>query len=225
MGLSKGRVKAWFNKKIIDPLLHILCRGSEPKQLAFSATLGIPWEYFSISFQFVCCFETGVHVFLCGVAIAFFGSTCHAPTVMLANIIATPVELALVVPFLRLGEKVTVGPHFPLTSDALKKVFTGQASHEVFLSIGNALLGWLVATPFFFTALYVVLLPCFKFLVCKFGTVASTPKTPTHIDIKLNPKPRFVLLSTKQHWDGDKYKKRGRGWEMTNLNFLDTGTA
>jgi len=43
-----------------------------------------------------------------------------------------------VVPFLRLGEKVTGGPHFPLTSDALKKVFTGQASQEVFLSIGNA---------------------------------------------------------------------------------------
>lgn len=42
------------------------------------------------------------------------------------------------VPFLRLGEKVTGGPHFPLTSDALKKVFTGQASQEVFLSIGNA---------------------------------------------------------------------------------------
>ena len=33
-------------------------------------------------------------MFLCGVAIAFLGSACHAPTVMLANIIATPAELA-----------------------------------------------------------------------------------------------------------------------------------
>ncbi|KFK32023.1 hypothetical protein AALP_AA6G190100 [Arabis alpina] len=181
MGLWKGRLKAWFNKKITDPLLQILRRGTEPKQLAFSAALGITLGIFPIC---------GVPVFLCGVAIAFLGSACHAPTVMLANIMATPVELALVVPFLRLGEKVTGGPHFPLTSDALKKVFTGQASQEVFLSIGNALLGWLVATPFFLVTLYVMLLPCFKILVRKFGAVPSTPKTDA--ETELNPKPRVA---------------------------------
>jgi uncharacterized protein (DUF2062 family) len=104
-------------------------RGAEPKQLAFSAALGITMGVFPIC---------GVTVLLCGVAIASLGSLCHAPTVMLANFIATPIELSLVVPFLRLGEKITGGPHFPLTSDALKKVFTGQASRDVFLSIGNA---------------------------------------------------------------------------------------
>jgi len=45
---------------------------------------------------------------------------------------------SLVVPFLRFGEIITGGSHFPLTSDALKKVFTGEASHEVLLSIAHA---------------------------------------------------------------------------------------
>lgn len=45
---------------------------------------------------------------------------------------------SLVVPFLRFGEIITGGSHFPLTSDALKKVFTGQASHEVLISIAHA---------------------------------------------------------------------------------------
>lgn len=36
---------------------------------------------------------TGVTVFLCGVAIALLGSHCHAPSVMLANFMATPIEL------------------------------------------------------------------------------------------------------------------------------------
>ncbi|OAP17432.1 hypothetical protein AXX17_AT1G34210 [Arabidopsis thaliana] len=121
----------------------------------------------------------GVTVLLCGVAIASLGSLCHSPTVMLANFIATPIELSLVVPFLRLGEKITGGPHFPLTSDALKKVFTGQASRDVFLSIGNALLGWLIAAPFVIVALYIMFLPCFKILVRKFSSVDSTAKTPT----------------------------------------------
>ncbi len=45
------------------------------------------------------------------------------------------------VPFLRFGEYVTGGPHFPLTSDALKKVLTLQASQEVLLSIAHAVSG------------------------------------------------------------------------------------
>ncbi|TKY49921.1 hypothetical protein E2542_SST27370 [Spatholobus suberectus] len=71
-------------------------------------------------------------------AIALRGSFCHAPTVMLANFIATPIELSLVVPFLRFGEFISGGSHFPLTSDALKKVLTGQASREVILTVAHA---------------------------------------------------------------------------------------
>lgn len=46
------------------------------------------------------------------------------------------------IPFLRFGEVVTGGPHFPLTSDALKKVLKGQASQEVFQSIFHAVGDW-----------------------------------------------------------------------------------
>ncbi|KAJ6942422.1 hypothetical protein NC652_008290 [Populus alba x Populus x berolinensis] len=122
---------AWLDKKIVDPLYQILRRGLEPKQLAFSTALGIALGIFPIC---------GVTVLLCGLAIALLGSLCHAPTVLLANFIATPIELSLVVPFLRLGEVMSGGPPFPLTSDALKKVLTGQASREVILSIAHATL-------------------------------------------------------------------------------------
>ncbi|KAJ6693199.1 hypothetical protein OIU85_004008 [Salix viminalis] len=132
MAIPKMGLMAWFNMKIVDPLNQILRRGLEPKQLAFSTALGITLGIFPIC---------GVTVLLCGVAIAFLGSLCHAPTVLLANFIATPLELSLVVPFLRFGEVMSGGPHFPLTSDALKKVFTGQASREVILSVVHATQG------------------------------------------------------------------------------------
>ncbi|KAI3464250.1 hypothetical protein Pfo_020913 [Paulownia fortunei] len=160
---------SWFRKKVVDPLLQILRRGTEPKQLAFSAALGITLGVFPIC---------GITVFLCGIAIAVLGSLSHAPTVMLANFIATPIELSLMVPFLRFGEFITGGPHFPLTSDAFKKVLTGQASQEVLQSIFHALLGWLVAAPLILGALYLLSLPCFKILVRKFGAVPSSPKKP-----------------------------------------------
>ncbi|PNX97019.1 hypothetical protein L195_g020237 [Trifolium pratense] len=129
MAIGNTGITNWFHKKITDPLLAILHRGAEPNQLAFSAALGITLGVFPIC---------GVTVFLCGVAIALLGSYCHAPTLMLTNFMATPIELSLIVPFLRFGEVLSGGPHFPLTSDALKKVLTGQASHEIILSIVNA---------------------------------------------------------------------------------------
>ncbi|XP_077231794.1 uncharacterized protein LOC143864831 [Tasmannia lanceolata] len=173
----------WLNKKIIDPLVEILRRGAEPKQLAFSAALGITLGVFPIC---------GVTVFLCVLAIGLLGNHCHAPSVMLANFVATPIELSLVVPFLRLGEVISGGPHFPLNSDALKKVVTGQASREVLLSFVHALLGWLIAAPFILGALYVVFLPCFKLLVHKFSSLPPSPKKLLHPHTEVKLKIRDV---------------------------------
>ncbi|KAG6659142.1 hypothetical protein CIPAW_03G012600 [Carya illinoinensis] len=179
MATSRIGLAPWFHNKVIDPLLQILRRGAEPKQLAFSTALGITMGVFPIC---------GVTVFLCGMAIALLGSRCHAPSVMLANFIATPIELSLVVPFLRFGEILSGGPQFPLTADALKKVLTGQASWEVLLSVAHALLGWLVAAPFILATLYVILLPCFKLLVHKFSSIPSSPNkqpnSPSNVRLK-----------------------------------------
>jgi len=171
-------ITPWFRKKILDPLLLILRRGAEPNQLAFSAALGITLGIFPIC---------GVTVLLCGMAIAVLGSLCHAPTVMLANFIATPVELSLMIPLLPFGEVISGGPHFPLTSDALKKLLTGKASWEVLQSVLHALLGWVIAAPFILAALYIIFLPCFKILVRKFSTVPSSPKKAlaSHTEVRL----------------------------------------
>ncbi|XP_044475917.1 uncharacterized protein LOC123203561 isoform X1 [Mangifera indica] len=177
----------WFNKKVIDPLLQILQRGAEPKQLAFSTALGLTLGVFPIC---------GVTVFLCGMAIAVLKSHCHAPSMMLANFIATPIELSLVVPFLRFGEALTGGPHFPLTSDALKRVLTGKASQEVLLSVGHALMGWIVASPFILTAQYMIFLPVFKLLLKKFSTIPLSPQRPLHSHSEIKLKTSLIVSGT-----------------------------
>ncbi|KAL5714683.1 hypothetical protein ACHQM5_016612 [Ranunculus cassubicifolius] len=183
--ISKIPGMSWFNRKIVDPIYQILRRGAEPKQLAFSTALGITLGIFPI---------VGIPMLLCGAAIALLRSHCHPASVMLANFIATPIELSLVVPFLRFGEVITGGPHFPLTSDALKKVITGQASKEVLLSVFRALLGWLVASPLILVVLYLALLPCFTILVHKFSNRPPSPKTPllSQLSAEINLKVRDV---------------------------------
>ncbi|XP_039006241.1 uncharacterized protein LOC120133794 [Hibiscus syriacus] len=163
-----GKVKGWLNQKIVDPMVQILKKGAEPKQLAFSIALGFTLGVFPIC---------GVTVLLCGMAIAVLGSLANAPAVMLANFLATPMELSLMVPFLRFGEALTGGEPFELTSDALNKVITGQASSELLFSIARALLGWFVAAPIILGTLYLMFLPIFKFLVPKFS---SAPEQKDH---------------------------------------------
>lgn len=164
---ARGGLGGWIRLKIVDPLIVILKRGVEPKQLALSAALGLTLGIFPIC---------GVTVLLCGIAATLLGSTIQAPTLMLANFIATPIELSLVIPFLRVGEFITGGAHLPLTSDALKKLITGQASHEVLLGVGHALIGWLVTAPFIFMVLYILFIPIFKFSVRKFSHHPPSPK-------------------------------------------------
>ncbi|XP_072953256.1 uncharacterized protein [Typha angustifolia] len=163
---------SWIDKKIIDPLMQIIKRGAEPSQLAFSTALGVTLGVFPIC---------GTTVILCGIAIASLGHRCHAPSVMLANFVATPIELSLVIPFLRLGEAISGGPQFALTPDAFKKVITGQASREVLFSILHALLGWFIAAPFILAALYIIFLPCFKFLVHKFTSLPASPQAEINV--------------------------------------------
>ncbi|KAL8110126.1 uncharacterized protein LOC141673076 [Apium graveolens] len=160
---------SWLQEKFFDPLLVVLQRGAEPSELAFSAAVGITFGIFPIC---------GVTVFLCGLAIAALGSRCNAPTVIMANCIATPVELSLIIPFLRLGEFLTGGDHFPLTSDALKMIFKGQASQEILQSVFRAMLGWLVAAPIILAALYLVFLPCFTIMVRRYNSGPPSPRTP-----------------------------------------------
>ncbi|KAG0500952.1 hypothetical protein HPP92_001024 [Vanilla planifolia] len=173
----------WLKRKIVDPLMQILRKGAEPKKLAFSTAIGITLGLFPIC---------GVTAILCGMAIAMLRSRCHAPSVMLANFIVTPVELSLVIPFLRLGELLTGGPHFPFTADALKKVLMGQASREALFGVLHALLGWFIASPFILVVLYAVLLPCFKYLVQRFSIKPLSPRIPLHSLQDINIKIRDV---------------------------------
>ncbi|KAG0485138.1 hypothetical protein HPP92_009217 [Vanilla planifolia] len=183
MSIWEFGLVAWLNKKIVDPLLQIITKGAEPSLLAFSTALGLTLGIFPIC---------GVTVFLCGLAITSFGKRCHAPTVMLANFIATPIELSLVIPFLRLGELITGGPSFPLTPDALKKVLMGQASRDVLLSIVHALLGWTIAAPVILTALYYVFVPTFRYLVHRFSSVSSSQEKNSHSQAHSKLKARTV---------------------------------
>jgi hypothetical protein len=46
--LTRTGVLPWLQSKIVDPVLQVIRRGAEPKQLAFSAALGVTIGIFPI---------------------------------------------------------------------------------------------------------------------------------------------------------------------------------
>lgn len=168
---SSWLVIRWGRRKIVDPFLVILRRGLGPKQLATSAALGITFGVFPVY---------GVTVLLCAIVAALLRSNCHVPTLMLANLIATPLQLGLVVPLIRLGECVVGGEHFVLTPNALWLAITGRATHAVIFGLLHALLGWAIIAPPLLVGLYFFFLPLFRCSIKKFGAT-SLVQTSSHV--------------------------------------------
>lgn len=166
-GWRSYRVVRWARNRIYKPLVIILRRGIEPKQLALSAALGITLGVFPVC---------GITVVFCVIAIAILGTRCNGPTMMLANFVATPLQMSLMVPFLRGGERIMGSSPFALSKDALWQALIGKASGDLFSAIGHAMLGWLVSSPFLFTAFYLLLLPSTRWAQRRFSGRDQLPK-------------------------------------------------
>lgn len=180
---SSWLIIRWGRKKIVDPFFVILRRGLGPKQLATSAALGITFGVFPVY---------GVTVLLCAIVVAVLRSNCHVPTLMLANLVATPLQLGLVVPFIRLGECVVRGEHVVLTPNALWLAITGRASHAILFGLLHALVGWAIIAPPLLGGLYFVFLPLFRYLIKKFG---APPLIQTSSHVSPNALKDEVFLS------------------------------
>lgn len=169
MAWCNNWVGRWFRQNVSEPLVSVMQRGAEPKTLALSAALGFTLGIFPIY---------GVTALMCACAIWILGPRCNAPTMLISNLIATPVELSLVVPFLRLGEAVVGGRHLLLSKDALWRAVTGRASWDVVLGLWHAFLGWAIASPFIVGFLFVMLLPLMRIAIKRYGDL---PPPDSHL--------------------------------------------
>ncbi|HEY1767229.1 MAG TPA: DUF2062 domain-containing protein [Terracidiphilus sp.] len=135
-------------------LVHWLCQGISPRRLALTLALG---------FAIGCIPVVGIPTLLCfAVALGF---RLNLPAIQAANYAAMPLQLALLVPFVRLGGKI-----FPTSAQAsLTSATLLHSSSPALLAnlsalmalAGHALVAWLVvALPavIFLTAALTVML-------------------------------------------------------------------
>ena len=85
----------FFQRKLVRPIVDLLKQGVTPEKLAVSAALGVVLGIFPV---------IGSTTTLC--AIAAFALRLNLPAIQIVNYFMYPAQIALLIPFLRLGEKL-----------------------------------------------------------------------------------------------------------------------
>src|ERR1041385_1427920 len=142
---------SFVRRKLIEPLLDLLRQGVTPEKIALSLAFGLGVGIFPV---------LGVSTILCTlIAIVL---RLNLPAIQLVNYLAAPIQLALIIPFVRVGEHVlNIAPQPLSISEGFKLLATGIVNAVTVLwdAIVHAALGWIVIGPFLIYALYRIFKP------------------------------------------------------------------
>ena len=140
------RTRAFFKRRLVDPILELLRQGVTPEKLAMSLAFGLGFGIFPV---------LGVSTILCTVVAIVL--RLNLPAIQLVNYLAAPIQLALIIPFVRVGEHLLQLAPQPLSISEGFKLLASGVVHAVTVlwdAIVHAALGWIVIGPFVIYALY-----------------------------------------------------------------------
>ena len=128
-----------WTRRLRDPLLGLLKQGLSPGALAAAVAVGLALGMFPV---------VGTTTLLSAGAALALG--LNPAAVQLANYLAYPLQLALLVPFVHLGERILGIPHAPLALGPLlaglrSDLFPTLAAFSAHL--GHACLAWVLVVP------------------------------------------------------------------------------
>src|SRR5579872_7109762 len=87
--------RGFFHRRFVVPIVSLLTQGITPEKIALSVAFGIVLGTFPV---------LGSTTVLCAVAALIF--QLNLPAIQLVNYLIYPVQLFLLVPFIRMGEKL-----------------------------------------------------------------------------------------------------------------------
>lgn len=144
-------VRAWTRRRLLDPVLALLRQGVTAEKLALSLAFGLGLGIFPV---------LGIPTILC--TAAAMSLRLNLPAIQLVNYLAAPLQLALIIPFVRVGEHLLGVPAQPLTiAEGFRLLDAGVLNAIVTLwdAIVHAALGWIVIGPFLIYAVYLISKP------------------------------------------------------------------
>src|SRR5499433_449831 len=93
-----------LHRRLVRPVLDLLRQGVTPEKLALSIALGLALGVFPV---------LGATTALCALAALIL--RLNLPAIQIVNYFVYPLQIALLLPFFRLGERLFHAPHLPIS--------------------------------------------------------------------------------------------------------------
>jgi uncharacterized protein (DUF2062 family) len=144
------KLKSWIDRKLIQPFVELLKQGMSPEKIALTIALGISLGVIPV---------IGSTTMLCTLAAVTL--RLNLPAIMLVNGLVYPMQITLIVPFLRAGAwlfhvegpKLTVVQIFNLI-----RANMWHATVVLWVSTMHALVAWLIAASIVSSVAYLLIL-------------------------------------------------------------------
>lgn len=144
----------FIQRRMVRPILELLKQGVTPEKMALSLALGAAFGVFP---------ALGWTTSLCAiVALAF---RLNLPAIQIVNYFMYPVQIALLLPFFRLGEKLFGAPHLPISVSQIYGMIHASvwgAIKLLWTTTWHAIVVWLLLAPLFVAGVYAILIPLLR---------------------------------------------------------------
>jgi uncharacterized protein (DUF2062 family) len=149
--------EGFFSQRLVRPIVDLLRQGVTPEKIALSVALGVMLGVFPV---------LGSTTALC--ALAAFAWQLNLPAIQIVNYFVYPLQIALLVPFFRLGERLFHAPHLPLSAPQIYAMIhanMGSAVRSLWTATWHAIVVWCLLAPLCAAALYAFLAPVLRRMV------------------------------------------------------------
>lgn len=135
-------------RRITAPLRELLLQGTSADKIALCIACGVTLAVFPV---------IGATTLLCAGAAVIL--RLNLPAIQAVNYLSSPLQLALLLPLIRVGEFLFDATPLPLSLSEILAMIRNDAGHAIstlWTSGLHAMVAWLLLAPFLFATLYLV---------------------------------------------------------------------
>ena len=142
-------MRCFFQRRVLVPIRDLLRQGITPEKVALSVAFGVVLGVFPV---------IGATTILC--ALAAVALRLNLPAIQVVNYFSMPLQLARLLPLMRLGELLFRAPRLPFSMAQILEMIRADASHAIatlWVSTMYAIVTWLIFAPASAASIYFLL--------------------------------------------------------------------
>ena len=155
----------FFHRRLVRPIVDLLTQGITPEKIALSIAFGLVLGVFpALGWTTLLCLAVAVWLKL------------NVPAMQLVNYLAYPLQLALLVPFLRAGEWGFRAPRLAISLPQILAMVRADVWHAItalWVATMHAIVAWALLAPLAVWAIYKVLAVVLRRLAAVSGLVKA----------------------------------------------------